>query len=128
MGCTMKTYMQIRRDENNMKNKSKVNVLIRWLFLKTNTLLVLNLLRIIVSMLGTEVCQASKVILLRKEPLSMTQELSKSMRWPNDHACFAMFDPSAHVLTFLICSFLQVFLGKTFSIRHSSTCYPCLSP
>ena len=44
--------------------------------------------------------------------LSMTQRLSKSMQWPNDHACFAMFDPLAHVLTFLICSFPQVFLGK----------------
>ena len=29
----------------------------------------------------------------------MTQELSKSMRRSNDHACFAMFDPLAHVLT-----------------------------
>ena len=53
-----------------------------------------------------EVCQASKVVLMRKEPLSMTLELSKSMQWLNDHACFAMFDPLAHVLTFLICSFL----------------------
>ena len=51
--------------------------------------------------LVTEVCQASNVFLIRKEPLSMTLELSKSMRWSNDHACFAMFDPLAHVLTFL---------------------------
>ena len=49
--------------------------------------------------LVAEVCQASNVFLIRKEPLSMTQELSKSMRWSNDHACFAMFDPLAHVLT-----------------------------
>ena len=55
-----------------------------------------------------EVCQASKVFLIRKEPLSMTLELSKSMRWSNDHACFAMFEPLAQVLTFLICSFLRV--------------------
>ena len=36
-------------------------------------------------------CQASKVFLIQKEPLSMTLELSKSMRWSNDHACFACF-------------------------------------
>ena len=30
------------------------------------------------------------------------------MRWSNDHACSAMFDPLAHVLTFLTCSFLRV--------------------
>ena len=53
-----------------------------------------------------EVCQASKVFLIRKEALSMTLELSKSMRWSNDHACFAMFEPLAQILTFLICSFL----------------------
>ena len=58
--------------------------------------------------LVAEVCQASNVFLIRKEPLSMTLELSKSMRWSNDHACFAMFDPLAHVLTFLTSSFLQV--------------------
>ena len=40
-----------------------------------------------------EVCQASKVFRMRKEPLSITLELSKSMRWSNDHSCFAMFDP-----------------------------------
>ena len=57
-----------------------------------------------------EVCQASNVFLIRKEPLSMTLELSKSMRWSNDHACFAMFDPLAQVLTFLTCSFLLLFL------------------
>ena len=55
-----------------------------------------------------EVCQASSVFLMRKEPLSMTPELSKSMRWSIDHACFAMFDPLAHVLTSLMCSFLWV--------------------
>ena len=52
--------------------------------------------------LVAEVCQASRVFLMRKEPLSMTLELSKPMRWSNDHACFAMFDLLAHVLTFLI--------------------------
>ena len=36
--------------------------------------------------LVAEVCQASNVFLIRKEPLSMTLELSKSMRWSNDHA------------------------------------------
>jgi len=51
---------------------------------------------------------APKVFLIRKEPLLMTWELSKSMRWSNDHACIAMFDPLAHVLTFLICTFLRV--------------------
>ena len=58
--------------------------------------------------LVAEVCQASNVFLIRKEPLSMTLELPKSMRWSNDHACFAVFDPLAHVLTFLTCSFLRV--------------------
>ena len=43
--------------------------------------------------LVTEVCQTSNVFLIRKEPLSMTLEMSKSMRWSNDHACFAMLDP-----------------------------------
>ena len=38
----------------------------------------------------------------------MTLEFSKSMRWSNDHACFAMLDPLAYVLTFLTCSFLRV--------------------
>ena len=46
----------------NKKNKRKADVLIRWLFFKTNTIMVWNLLRIIVSMLGAEVCQASKVV------------------------------------------------------------------
>ena len=55
-----------------------------------------------------EVCQASKVFLMRKEPLSMTLELSKSMRWSNGHTLFVMFDPLAQVLTFLMCSFLRV--------------------
>ena len=57
--------------------------------------------------LVADVCQASNVFLIRKEPLSMTLQLSKSMQWSNDHACFAMFDPLAHVLTFLTCFFLQ---------------------
>ena len=52
----------------------------------------------------------SKVFLMRKEPLSMTLELLKAMRWSNDHVCFATFDPLAHVLTFLIyMSFLTSF-------------------
>ena len=58
--------------------------------------------------LVAEVCQASNVFLIRKEPLSVTLELSKLMQWSNDPACFAMFDPLAHVLTFLTCSFLPV--------------------
>ena len=37
-----------------------------------------------------------------KEPLSITLE------WSTDHECFAMFDSLAHVLKFLICSFLRV--------------------
>ena len=61
-------------------------------------------LELLSACLVAKMCQASKVFLLRKEPLSMTLELSKSMRWSNDHACFAMFNPLAHVLTFLICS------------------------
>ena len=38
----------------------------------------------------------------------MMLELSKSMRWWNDHECFPMFDPLAQVMTFLMCSFLGV--------------------
>ena len=56
-------------------------------------------LELLSACLVAEVCQASNVFLIRKEPLSMTLELSK---------CFAMFDPLAHVLTFLTCSFLRV--------------------
>jgi len=65
-------------------------------------------LELLSACLVAEVCQASKVFLMWKEPLLMTLELSKSMRWSNDLACFAVFDPLAHVLTFLICSFLWV--------------------
>jgi len=71
-------------------------------------------LELLSACLVAEVCQASKVFPLQKDPLSMTLELSKSMRWSNDHACFAMFDPLAHVLTFLKCSFLRVFLFTHF--------------
>ena len=39
------------------------------------------------------------------EPAIWSLELSKSMRWSNDHACFAMFRPLEHVLTFLIIMF-----------------------
>ena len=65
-------------------------------------------LELLSACLVAKVCQASKVFLMRKEPLSMTLELLKSMRWSNDHACFATFDPLAHVLIFMICSFLRV--------------------
>ena len=45
-------------------------------------------LELLSACLVAEVCQASNVFLIRKEPLSMTLELSKSMRWSNDHAYF----------------------------------------
>ena len=54
-------------------------------------------LELLSACLVAEVCQASRVFLTRKEPLSMTLELSKSMRWSNDHACFALFEPLAHL-------------------------------
>ena len=66
--------------------------------------------------LVAEVCQASNVFLIRNEPLSMTLELSKSMRWSNDHACFAMFNPLAHVLTFLTC--LQLFTIHVYHVSY----------
>ena len=76
--------------------------------------------------LVAEVCQASNVFLIRKDPLSiltlelsMTLELSKSMRRSNDHACFAMFDPLAHVLTFLTCSFLRVSMTGRFHLYNT---------
>ena len=46
-----------------------------------------------------------------KEPLSMSLELSKSMRWSNDHACFAMFDPLAHDISDML--FLTSFKRPT---------------
>ena len=98
---------------------SNVNSLCSWLFLKRILYWFGIILELLSTCLVAEVCQASDFFfLMRKEPLSMTQELSKSMRWPNDHACFAMFDPLTHVLASLICFFLQFFLEKKFSIRH----------
>ena len=47
--------------------------------------------------LVAEVCQASKVFLMRKEPLSITRELSKCMRWSNDHACFVFTNQTGHI-------------------------------
>ena len=74
--------------------------------------------------LVAEVCQASNVFLTRKEPLSMTLELSKSMRWSNDdHACFAMFDALPHVLTFLTCSFLRMVLCDWCYIGETGWCF-----
>ena len=60
---------------------------------------------------------------MRKEPLSMTLELSQSMRWSNHQACLVMFEPLAHrhVFTFLICSFLRVSKHRPVSpIEHQS--------
>jgi len=65
-------------------------------------------LELLKACLVAEVCHTSKVFPMQKELLSMSLALSKSMQWLNDHACFAMFDPLTHVLTFLICSFLRV--------------------
>ena len=88
---------------------------IRWLLFKKNTILVRKWLRVIVSMLGT------RGVPSLQEPLSMTLKLSKSMWWSNDHECFAMFHPLAHVLTFLICSFLLVSKHRPVSLTwHKS--------
>ena len=57
----------------------------------------------------------------------MTLGLSKSMRWSNDHACFAMFEPLAQVLTFLICSFLRVSKSKTLLDLYYALVYPFLT-
>ena len=48
----------------------------------------------------------------------MTLELSKSIRWSNDHGCFAMFELLAHVFTFLISSFLQVSKQNNTEVNH----------
>ena len=65
-------------------------------------------LELLSALLEPAECQDSKVFLTRKEPLSMTIELLKSILWLNDHACFAIFDLLAKVFTFLMCSFLLV--------------------
>ena len=81
--------------------------------------------------LVAEGCQASKVFLMQKEPLSMMLELSKSIRWLNDHACFSMFDSLAQVLTFLMCSFLRVSAKKLillfFKKKLASECFYLLN-
>ena len=48
----------------------------------------------------------------------MTLELSKSIRWSNDHACFAMFELLAHFFTFLISSFLRVSKQNNTEVNH----------
>ena len=77
-----KIYAKKRRDKNKKKNKSKVKMcnlgdsclkrILYWFGIG---------LELWSACLVAEVCQASKVFLMRKEPLSMTLELSKSMRW-----------------------------------------------
>ena len=63
-------------------------------------------LELLSACLVAEACQPSKIFLVGEEPLTITLELSKSMRWSNDHECFAMFDPLVCDFTFVICSFL----------------------
>ena len=70
-------------------------------------------LELLSACLVAEVCQASKVFLLQKEPLSMALELS------THYAFFAMVDTLAHVLTFLICSFLRVLKYRVMSSKNS---------
>ena len=53
-------------------------------------------------------CHDSRVFLVRKLPLSITEVLLKSMEWSWDHAWFAILEPFAAVFTFLKCSFLRV--------------------
>ena len=110
----MTKYMQEEAKWNNKKNYKK-NYKSKVLTCKLGNYCLKRMLywlgigfELLSACLVAEVCQASNVFLIWKEPLSMTLELSKSMRWPNDHTCFAMFDPLAHVLTFLTCSFLRV--------------------
>ena len=61
--------------------------------LKKNTILVWNRLRIIASMLRSRgVPNLQSFSNAKKAFVDDTIELSKSMRWSNDHACFTMFD------------------------------------
>ena len=108
MECKGIKYRQKRQDKNNKKSKSKVKMCKLGDYCLKRILYWFGIgLDFLSACLVAEVCQASKVFLMQKEPLSMTLGLSKSMWWSNDHACFAMFDPLAHFLTFLICSFLK---------------------
>ena len=100
--------MQKRRDKNNKGTKEVKMCKLGDYCLKRILYWFGIGLELLSAFLVAEVCQASKGFLLRKQPLPITLELSKSMLWSNDQACFAMFDPLAHVLTFLMCSFLQV--------------------
>ena len=56
----------------------------------------------------TIVCHDSNVCLIRKLPLSIKEALLKSIECSWDHAWFAILEPLAAVLTFLMCSFLRV--------------------
>ena len=115
--CKIK-YMQKRGDKNNDKNKSVVKMhfytcFIGGYFWKRIQYWLGIGLELLSTCFVAEVCEVSKVFLIQKEPLSMTVELSKSMRWSNSQACFAMFiEPFAQVFTFLMCSFFQVFTEK----------------
>ena len=112
MECKLIKYIQKRRDKNKKDNRKVWKCKLGDYCLKRILYWFGIGLELLSACLVAEVCQASKVFLMRKEPLSMTLELSKSMQWSNGRACFAMFDPLAHVLTFLMCSFLRVYPSK----------------
>ena len=84
-------------------------------------------LELLSACLVAEVCQASKVFLMRKESLSMTLELSKSLRWLNDHTCFAMFDLLALVFFLIIILATKPLNGNAIIHRRKNdggcTCY-----
>ena len=56
----------------------------------------------------TIVCHDSNVFLIRKLPLSIKKVLLKSIECLLDNAWFAVLEPLAALLTFLMCSFVRV--------------------
>ena len=109
---------------NNKKNNVKIKVLIKLTIKKKkNRLLTRERLgpELLSACLIAEVCHDSNVLRIRKEPLSITCELSKSMECPNVQACFAMFEPlalmmaedSSYVVSFLFQNIGQIHSHST---------------
>jgi len=80
MECKGIKYRQKRQDKNNKKSKSKVKMCKLGDYCLKRILYWFGIgLDLLSACLVAEVCQASKVFLMQKEPLSMTLGLSKSM-------------------------------------------------
>jgi len=109
MKCILVKYIQKRRDKSDNKQESTSiggkaisfkGLMLHWLGIG---------LKLMSACLVAVVCQASRVFLTRKEPLSLTREWFKSRRWPNNQACLAMFDPQ----DWLFLCFFLILLFRT---------------